>query len=103
MSFCGTCSHTAPASSPCAELFQIREAYRAQWHGLTFSVEADSSQWTLRVRDAQEVQTLYTAHRGGVQAARTAAAEFGIFRVLGAESAMSAARLAKELTWQAYW
>src|SRR5438309_1205076 len=102
MSFCGSCAHAAPASSSLAELFQIREAYRAQWHGLTFSVEADSSQWTLRVQDAKEVEAIYTAHRGGVQAARTAAAEFGIFQVFGAESSMSAARLAKELTWQSY-
>jgi len=84
-------------------LVQIREGYRTRWNDLTFTAEADSSQWTLRVQDSRQTETFYTAYRGGLRAAQTAAAEYAIFRVLGAENRVSPARLAQELTWQPYW
>lgn len=106
MGFCGSCQHHAaprPVSAPEAPLFQIRRGYRAQWQDLAISVEADSSQWTLRVQESGKNQTLYTAHRGGAGAAQVAAADFAIFRVLGPASRVSPDRLAQELKWQEYW
>ena len=84
------------------QLFQIRHGYRARWNDLAFSVETDSSDWTLRVQDARETETLYTAHRGAAHAAQVAAADFAIFRVLGPQSRLSPDRLANELNWQSY-
>ena len=104
MSACATCRHTGiPQRTPAAPLLQIRRGYRARWNNLAFSVETDSSQWTLRVQETGKTQTLYTAHRGGAQAAQVAAAEFAIFLRLGPASALRPDRLARELTWQEYW
>jgi hypothetical protein len=103
MGFCGSCQHNATQPAAPAELLQIREGYRAQWNSLTFSVETDSSQWTLRVQDAQHAEAVYTAHRAGVEAAQVAAAEFGIFQTLGPDSPISPTQLAHDLTWQRYW
>lgn len=106
MGFCASCRHDAvPPQAPraSAPLCQIRRGYRARWNDLAFSVEAEASQWTLRVQDSGRSQTLYIAYRGGASAAQVAAAEFAIFRVLGPASPVSPARLAKELKWQEYW
>jgi len=65
-------------------------------------VETDSSDWTLRVQDASQTETLYTAHRGAARAAQVAAVDFAIFRVLGPQSRLSPDRLANELNWQSY-
>lgn len=100
---CGSCQHRIAPPRPATPLLQIRHGYRAQWNSLAFSVEADSDQWTLRVRDAARSDTLYTAHRGGVGAAQAAAAEFAVFQVLGRESRLSPDSLARELKWQEYW
>jgi hypothetical protein len=91
MSLCGTCQQTPPAT-----LFWIRQGYRAQWRDLTFSVETDSNQWTLRARESGSGAALYTAHRSSAQAARLAAAEFAAFRGFGGAAN-------PELTWQPYW
>lgn len=99
---CGTCRHNAARPEAPAPLFQIRQGYRAGWSELTFSVEADSGDWTLRVQNAGRTQTLYTAHRGAARAAMVAAVEFAIFLVLGPQSRVSPDRLATELTWQSY-
>lgn len=93
----------AQASSPEPALFRIREGYRARWNDLTFSVESGSSEWTLEVEDTERHQMLYRAQRMGVRAAQAAAAEFAIFRVLGADSRLTPAQLAGELNWQHYW
>lgn len=103
MGSCGSCRHSAIPSRTPAQLLQIRRGFRARWSGLAFSVESDSSQWTLRVQDCGSNQTLYVAHRGGAGAAQVAAAEFAIFRVLGPASPLSPSRLARELKWQEYW
>lgn len=100
---CGSCRQNAARPSAPAPLFQIRQGYRTRWNDLTFSVEADSGDWTLRVQNAGRSQTLYTAHRGGARAAMVAAVEFAIFLILGPQSRISPDRLAKELTWQEYW
>ena len=92
----------APAFTP-APLLQIHRGYRARWNDLAFSVETDSGDWTLRVQDARERETLYTAHRVGARAAQLAAAEFAIFRVLGPASRVSPDQLASELKWQEHW
>jgi len=103
MGTCGSCRHNAvPAREP-ALLFQIRRGYRARWSHLAFSVETESGDWTLRVQDSARKETLYTALRGGARAAQLAAAEFAIFRVLGAESRVSPEGLVRELKWQEYW
>jgi len=103
MSHCASCRHnTAPSPEPAA-LVRIREGYRTRWNDLVFTAEKDCFQWTLRVQDSRQTETFYTAHRGGLRAAQAAAAEYGIFRVLGAESLVSPDRLAQELTWQPYW
>jgi hypothetical protein len=86
-----------------ATLIHIRQGYRSCWNNLTFSVESDSSQWTLQVEDARHSRTLYRASRPGIRAAQVAAAEFAIFQVLGAASPLQPAQLAAELTWQPYW
>src|SRR5436305_652632 len=103
MADCGGCRMSPAASRASAELFQIRQGYRARWNALLFSVEADSCDWTLRVQDFAKGETLYTAHRGAARAAQVAAADYAIFRVLGPESRVSPDRLAKELNWQPYW
>ena len=103
MANCGTCRHNAVPSSTPPQLFQIRHGYRARWNDLSFSVEDNSGDWTLRVQDSARSATLYTAHRGGAHAAQVAALEFAIFFVLGAASLVRPDRLAKELTWQEYW
>jgi hypothetical protein len=97
---CGNCQHrTAPAPTP-APLFQIRQGYRAQWNNLALSVESDAQGWALHVQDA--ARTLYSAHRLGPQAAKTAAVEFAISVILGFASSVQAASVARELNWQAY-
>jgi hypothetical protein len=87
MSLCGTCRQTQP--SPV--LFQIRESYRARWQNLTFSVQSENDQWTLRVQDPSRLTPLYTAHRASAPLARLAAADFAAFQGNTAP-----------LTWQAY-
>jgi hypothetical protein len=96
MGFCGSCQHNAAAPLAQAQLFQIKRGYRARWNMIDFSVEADSDQWTLRVRDSKSSETLYMAHRGGVRAAQSAATDFASFRFTCDSSS-------PELKWQAYW
>ena len=99
---CGNCRHnTFPAKTP-APLLQIRHGYRTRWNDLAITVESDSDGWSLRIQDAGQ-KDLYTARRMGSQAAQVAGAEYAIFRTLGPASPLTADRLAKELTWQAYW
>jgi hypothetical protein len=93
MGFCGSCQHNAAAPLAQAQLFQIKRGYRARWNAIDFSVEADSDQWTLRVENSINRETLYTAHRGGARAAQSAAVDFASFR-LACDS---------HLKWQAYW
>jgi hypothetical protein len=99
---CATCRHNAVRPQAPAPLSQIRHGYRARWNDLAFSVETDCGDWTLRVQDAAQSQTLYMAHRGAAGAAQVAAAEFAIFRVLGPQSRVSPDRLARELNWQSF-
>ena len=101
MASCGNCSHNSVAQ-PSAPLFEIRRGYQARWNDLAFRVESEPGGWGLHVLDATK-RELYAAHRVGPQAAQVAAAEYAIFRVLGPASAMNADRLARELSWQAYW
>src|SRR6476620_9615278 len=97
MGFCGSCQHNAAAPLAQAQLFQIKRGYRARWNAIDFSVEADSDQWTLRVENSINRETLYTAHRGGARAAQSAAVDFATFRlVYNGQSS-------PELKWQAYW
>ena len=88
MNLCGGCRPKPPET-----LFHIRQGYRARWQDLLFSVEEDASQWTLRVHDSSHSAALYTAHRGGAEAARLAAADFASFRGNGNP----------ELSWRPYW
>jgi hypothetical protein len=103
MPACGTCRHNAVPTRTPAPLLQIKSGLRARWNTIEFLVEADSGQWTLRVRNSASSEVLYTAHRGGSRAAQSAAVEFAIFRVLGSDSRVRPEQLAKELIWQAYW
>ena len=103
MGACGTCQHNAVPTRTPAPLLQIKSGLRARWDTIDFSVEADSGQWTLQVKNSASSEILYTAHRGGARAAQSAAVEFAIFRVLGSDSRVRPEQLAKELTWQAYW
>jgi hypothetical protein len=98
-----SCGNNAIPPRAATPLLQIRRGYRTQWNNLSFSVEAGSNQWTLRVQDAARRETLYAAYRGGARAAQVAAAEFAIFRVLGHESQVSPDCLANELKWQEFW
>jgi len=105
MSACASCRHQAASSraaEPQAPLHQIRQSFRARWSDLVCTVEADSSQWTLRVQDAGD-HILYTAYRGGRRAAQVAAAEFAAFRVLGPANRVNPERLAMEFSWQQSW
>jgi len=97
MGFCGSCQHNAAAPPATAQLFQIKRGYRARWNTIDISVEADSGQWTLRVENSVNKETLYTAQRGAKRAAQSAAVEFVSFR-LAFDSHAS-----PELKWQAYW
>ena len=97
MGLCGSCQHEVAAPVAQAQLFQIKRGYRARWNAIDFSVEVDSDQWTLRIENSINRETLYTAHRGGASAAQSAAVDFASFR-LPCDSHCS-----PELTWQAYW
>jgi hypothetical protein len=99
---CGNCRHTSFQPKSAAPLLQIRSGYRARWNDLAITVESDASGWALHIRDSANNE-LYVAHRVGPQAAKVAAVEYAIFRVLGPASATNADRLANELNWQAYW
>ena len=103
MGACQSCRSTAGPSASAATLFQIRQGYCSRWNDLTFSIETASGDWTLRVQDSARNETLYTAHRREMEAAKIAAAEFGIFQVLGVGSQVSPNELASELNWQRYW
>jgi hypothetical protein len=103
MGACGTCNRNPLRPAAPATLFGIRHGYRAEWKGLAFSVETDSSDWTLSIQDYAKRETLYTARRAQAPAAQLVAAEFAVFRVLGHDSLVSPDRLAKELNWQEYW
>src|SRR4051794_12015656 len=100
---CGTCAKRSIPQPEPAPLCQIRHGYRARWNSLDFSVEAEASQWTLRVEDSGQHQTLYIAHRRAAREAQVAAADFAIFNVLGPASRLSPGKLAGELKWQEYW
>ena len=102
MTTCGNCQQSAIPPVP-MPLCQIRHGYRAEWNGLAFSVERESSDWMVKVQDFKGRQTLYTARRSQPEAARLIAAEYGVIRVLGTASRVSAAQLARELKWQEYW
>uniref|UniRef100_Q024Z4 Uncharacterized protein n=1 Tax=Solibacter usitatus (strain Ellin6076) TaxID=234267 RepID=Q024Z4_SOLUE len=84
----------------CIPLVQIRSMYRTEWQDLAFSVESGSDECTLRVEEIVTHRLLYTARRGRVAAAQAAAAEFGIFRVLGPASGVSPEVLASTLAWR---
>ena len=83
---------------PATELIQIQRRYRAEWNGLDLSVELDSSQWTLSVRD--KAHTLYPAYRGNQTAAQVSAAEFAITHTLGFTSPLRPSLLADQLPWR---
>ena len=93
----------APLAAPPVVLLQIRKGYAASWAGLEISIEAESQDWALEVRDASTRRTLYTARRSNAQAARIAALEFAVFRVFGGTAATSPERLARELSWREFW
>jgi hypothetical protein len=94
---------TARFRAAAPALVQIKRGYRARWHDLDLSVEVDSDQWTVRVQDVTRSRTVHTAHRSSASAARTAAAEFAIFRVSGAAGLERPEALAKTLEWHEYW
>ena len=71
MGACGTCRHNAVPTRTPAPLLQIRSGLRARWNTIDFQVEADSGQWTLRVKNSASSEILYTAHRGGSRAAQS--------------------------------
>jgi hypothetical protein len=103
MRACAGCQR-APVPSPAPTLlFQIECRRRVEWSGLTLTVQMDSTQWTLRVRDQARNQALYTAYRSGESAARVAAAEFAIIHVLGFASQINPHQLASQLNWQEHW
>ena len=84
-----------------ANLVQIRQGYRAHWNDLTFLVESEDRQWTLRVQDAGSQRLLYTAGRSNRAAAQTAGLEFAMFR--GVLPQQTPEALARALNWQEYW
>jgi hypothetical protein len=86
-----------------ADLVQIRQGFRAKWHELTFLVESEDRQWTLRVQDACSERILYTAGRSNRTAAQTAGLEFAMFRSAAAALQASPEALAQKLQWQEYW
>jgi hypothetical protein len=97
---CAGCQRAPVPSQAPTLLFQIERRYRAKWNGLALTLQRDSSQWTLCVRDEARDKTLYTAYRGDESAARVAAAEFAITHVLGFASEVKPHHLANQLNWQ---
>lgn len=100
---CGNCQRGALPVQAQAPLFQIQQSFGDRWNGLALSVQMDFGQWMCNVRDEASNQTIYTAYRGGANAAKLAAAEFAILKVLGFESAMSPGSLAQSLQWRPRW
>ena len=90
------------APGPSAALCQIRQGFRANWQDLCFSVECGAQAWTAQVEDTSGTN-LYTAQRSGPAAARLAAMEFAIFRVLGTGSTETPQKLSQQMKWAAYW
>jgi len=97
---CAGCQRAHVSSHAPTLLFHIESRHHAKWNGLALTVQMDSTQWTLSVRDEARNKTLYTAYRGGESAARLAAAEFAISHVLGFASRMNPNHLASQLSWQ---
>jgi hypothetical protein len=83
-------------------LVQIRTGFAAEWNQLGFSVESGAGEWTLRVEDTASHCILYAAQRAAASAARIAAAEYAIFRVLGPAGTVTPERLADTLPWRQY-
>ncbi len=84
-------------------LVQIRQRYRANWNHLTFLVESEDRQWTLRVQDECSDRLLYAAGRSNRTAAQTAGLEFAMLGGTVAEQQASPEALARALYWQEYW
>ena len=83
MSGCAGCQR-APVPSPNPTLlFHIQRRYRAEWKGLLLSLQMDSIQWTLCIRNEARNETLYTAYRGTESAQSLAAADFAITHIMG--------------------
>jgi hypothetical protein len=55
---CAGCQRTPVPSSGPTPLFHIQRRYRVEWNGLALSVEMDSTQWVLCVRDEARDKTL---------------------------------------------
>jgi hypothetical protein len=100
---CAGCQRVPVVSAAPTLLFSIESRYCAEWNGLALTVQRESSQWTLSVRDAVRNQTLYTAYRSGEQAAKLAAADYAITHLYGFQSHLSAALLATDLSWHPRW
>jgi hypothetical protein len=86
-----------------SSLVQIRQGYRARWNDLTFLVESEDPQWTLRVQDSRSQHVLYTAGRSNRAAAQAAGVEFAVFRGAVPAIPVNPEALAKGLQWQSYW
>ena len=89
-----------PLFAPPALLIQIRRGYVADYRGFLLSVEVDSDGWAVRVR--KDGQSLYSARRCSLAAARVAAAEFTLASV-GAAGRYEPDALARDLVWRASW
>jgi hypothetical protein len=63
MGMCGSCQANAVSTAMPSPLFQIRRGFRTDWCHLILSVERESGNWTLRVRDSAEEKNMYTAYR----------------------------------------
>lgn len=100
---CAGCQRAPVPSQAPTLLFRIERRYRAEWNGLALTIQMESAQWMLCVRDEARNKTLYTAYRGAESAARVAAAEFAIIHALGFASQIEPHHLAKQLSWQEHW
>ena len=75
-------------------LVQIRQGFRARWNDLTFLVESEDRQWTLRVEKSSNHHLLYTAGRCNRPAAEAAGLEF---------ASLCLGEQAQHLEWLPYW
>jgi hypothetical protein len=72
--------------------------YKAACFDLRMSVHRAGGGWTVRVRDSDE-NTLYSAIRDSLDAAKLVAVEFAVLRMTGALEAGTVQILAQNLPW----
>lgn len=77
----------------------LSDGYRTAFANLHLRVERENEEWTVRVLDLNERETLYEINSSSVLAAKTEAVDFALARLFGARHGKDAKRMAETLAW----